>query len=98
MADIPTITISQHAIEQFKKRSGSKKSPEALRTRLQDFLSQATQVKPIGNYGAVQLLNHGLRPATYYSYGSWILVVEGSVLKTIHENESKRFGKKYATQ
>ena len=91
MLDLNTIIISHHAIEQFKKRSGSKKSDEVVQKRLQTFLSQAKEVKPVGNYGAVQLLNHRLRPATYYNYGSWILIVEDNVLKTIHQNESRRY-------
>jgi len=83
--------ISHHAIEQFKKRSGSRKSNQHIIEQLTFFINHSKEARPVGNYGAVQLLNHGLKPATYLEYGGWIMVVQGNVLKTIHQNESKRF-------
>jgi hypothetical protein len=89
--DKNSVIISRHAIDRFRKRTGSKKSDDAIQKQLLRFLEDGKEVQPTGNYGVVQLLNHNLKPASYFAYGSFILVVEDNVLVTIHSNESKRW-------
>ena len=83
--------ISNHAIERFRERSGTKKNDKEIARKLCYFLTKAKEVELKKHYGVIALLNHDFKPAKYYNYNGWILVVEDDELKTIHMGEAGRW-------
>ena len=89
------VTISAHAIERFRERTGCKKSDDQISKRLLRFLERSEEAELSKNYyKIVAIINHHFKVAKYYQFGEWVMVVEGNELKTIHRGEAKRWKKK----
>lgn len=85
------VFISNHAIRRFRERSGAKYSDKQVRAKLTSMLALAKEVTLSPRYRVNALLNHNCRPAQYYRYADYILVVEQDTLKTIHRGEAGRW-------
>lgn len=76
------IYITQHAVEQFIKRSGSKRKPESIPKKLQHMHSRAREI--IRTDATLSILNNGCVEAKYYLYKSWIMVVVDGKMTTCY--------------
>lgn len=84
--------VHPHAIDQFRQRTGCKKSDDYIRGKLIDIAKKskvATFVHP--KYAVKALLNHKCEIATYLMDSCWLIVVVKDQIRTIHRNEAKRW-------
>ena len=84
-------SISVHAIERFRQRTGSKQTDEQICFKLFELFEQSREVKLKPPFNVIALLNHNFREARYFRAGGFILVVEGDCISTIHGGEAKRW-------
>lgn len=93
--EIRGIVFSSHAIERAKERNEKLARHRCIEvaTSLYNGLMKAKDVECKWKYKALQLLNHRLKNAKYKkSKNGMLYVLEGHVVKTVHWNESGRFG------
>lgn len=84
--------VSNHAIERFRERTGCKKDKEYVQHKLLEILdkSQKAEFKH-PKYNVYALLNHNFQEAEYYLYHTFLLVVVGDEIRTVHGNEANRW-------
>lgn len=93
--EIRGIVFSSHAIERAKERNEKLAGHRCIEvaTALYNELMKAKDVECKWKYKALQLLSHRLKDAKYKkSRNGMLYVLEGNVVKTVHWNESGRFG------
>lgn len=93
--EIRGIVFSSHAIERAKERNEKLAGHRCVEVAaaLYNELMKAKDVECKWKYKALQLLNHRLKNAKYKkSRNGMLYVLEGNVVKTVHWNESGRFG------
>lgn len=87
--------ISRHAWERFITRWDGELPPCPMQT-LQQLMAKAVE-EDLGAGAAIRLMNHGLKPASYYACGDWRFVVtEGgkrllTVERIIHRKPKKKW-------
>ena len=86
------VTVNAHAVERFRERTGTKKTEDQIKDKLIQMFSRAKETSFQKSFmNVVALLNHRCRPARYFYYNGWILVLEESEIMTIYEDRVRRF-------
>lgn len=92
------ITIHQHAIEQFRERTGTKRTDVYITNRIRKWFSKAEPTNFKKNSGAVcAIIRHDYEWADYYRYNEWIIVVttdkktRAKTIKTLYVDAHGRF-------
>ncbi len=86
------VIISPHAIDRFRERTGCKRADDYIVKKLHEMLEKAEVAEFTHNKYAVKaLFNHDFTPANYFMYNNWIFVVVDGEVRTIHNNEAKRW-------
>jgi hypothetical protein len=84
--------VEQHAINQFRTRSGCKKSDDYIREKLLEMADRGVEAEfRHPKYAVMALLNHHFQHANYLMDSGWVLVIVDEKIKTIHMNEAKRW-------
>lgn len=72
---IPPRHITLHALERFKARWPHPTPPPKWDDELQRLLAQAKETD-IGAGNAIRLMNHGLKPARYFTIDGWRFITD----------------------
>ncbi|RME23490.1 MAG: hypothetical protein D6800_09790 [Candidatus Zixiibacteriota bacterium] len=86
---VDKVTPTQHAIEQFIARSGSKRSPDQVAAKLKRMLTVAQEVRK--KDATLTLLNNGCANARYFRCKTWVLVVVDDRIVTCYQPRMKEF-------
>jgi hypothetical protein len=84
------ITISNHAIEQYQKRTGIARSKTKIEEVLQRMIVNAVPVQMKESCRVYAIISHGFKEAKYLQHGNWILVIKENVLVTIYRPDQKQ--------
>lgn len=84
-------SISMHAVERFRQRTGSTKDDTEICFELFGLLEKSEEVKLKPVYRVIALLNHNFREARYFRSDGFLLVVEGDCIQTIHNGTANRW-------
>jgi hypothetical protein len=83
------IRVSQHAVEQFIRRSGTGRKPEAIPGKLLRMLAHSKELRK--KDATFSLLRYNCQPARYFEGSTWILVVVGDTLATCYQGKLSDF-------
>lgn len=82
--------ISQHAIERFRERTGSKKSDATVCERLASRIATAEEMELKPKFHVIEMIAHGTH-AQYWRSHDLMFVVEAGTIVTIHYGEADRW-------
>ena len=94
---VDNVVITDHAIQQFRLRTGCSKSDLYIENKIRKMLKNATPAELKKEFRVIQLLNHDVEEAHYYKYNNFIIVVcddacpQKKIVKTIHKGEADRW-------
>lgn len=79
--------ISVHAAHQWQKRSGCKARLTGLVAKIENMLMQSAPAHMNSIHRVQYMLRHECQPSRVRMCGSWVLVIEGDTVVTVHTNE-----------
>ena len=85
------VKVTDHAIDRWIERTGSKARRSKIRKQLSDMAKWGVPIQIKEELRLKQLLNHNCAEALYLQWADWILVVEEGKLKTLHRGEAGRW-------
>ena len=84
--------IHPHAIHRFRERTGCKKDDNYIKVKLKELFEKAKPAKfTHPKFELFAIMNNNFEEADYFIVNGFLLVVVKGMLKTIHQNESKRW-------
>ena len=87
-----TLTVTPHAIQRYRERTGLKQSEEKVRKKIFKIILEGCEVKLKPEYRIIALINHRFENARYFTNSNgMIVVVENNVVKTIHKGTANRW-------
>jgi len=87
------VTVSLHAVQQFQKRTGSKKRINVITSRIARMALRSKPVKPKekSHRGVQRLLRHRLNEAEFRQVDQWILVINDGEVSTVYEAKGRKW-------
>ena len=82
--------ITQHAIDRFRERNGSKKSDENICARIKDRIAGAQELELKPKFRVVEMLAHGGH-ARYFRSADLVFVVQDGFILTAHAGDADRW-------
>lgn len=82
--------ITQHALDRYRERTGTRKSDEAILTRIVTRMLGAVEWELKPRFKLTELLAHG-QEARYWREGDLLFVVENQVIVTVHHGTADRW-------
>lgn len=89
-----SLKVSEHAIDRWIERSGSRKSRISIENSLMIMARDGSTVRPdprSKNTELVRLLRNRSRRALYVSHGTWVVVIENDWIVTVYMRERRQF-------
>ena len=83
-------TVTQHAIDRYRERTGSKKSDEKVCDQLHCRRANAQEMELKPQFRLIELLAHGT-PSRFFREKDLVLVVENAALVTVHHGQADRW-------
>lgn len=89
LENLPGIEVTEHAVDQFIARSGTKQSREKIYRKLKLMYGKANEVRK--KDATMSLLNNNIKPARYFERMGWILVVVDEKITTCYKAKLANF-------
>lgn len=88
-----SVTVSLHAVQQFQRRTGSKKRVDVITSRIVRMALRSKRVKPKekSHRGVQRLLRHRLNEAEFRQVDQWILVINDGEVSTLYEAKGREW-------
>jgi len=84
--------VNQHAINRFRERTGCKQPDEYIRDKLLEMQGKSKEAEfTHPRHVMFALFNHNFERARYFMYNNFLIVVVNGEIKTIHNNEARRW-------
>lgn len=83
--------VTQHALDRFRERSGSKRSDERVLGQMASQLCASTEIELKPQFRIVELMAHGLHARFFRAPNGMVFVVEEGVLVTAHAGTADRW-------
>ena len=86
------MTVTTHAVERFRQRTGAKYSVEKIRNKLLEIARLGNRVKLKPPYRVTHLLNHDFQDTDYImSRSGHVLVIANDTILTIHNGAAQHW-------
>ena len=83
-------TLSAHAIERYRQRTGSKKGDVSITNNIRAIVALGKEVFLRPEYQLREMLYHTAK-ARFFWYGALIAIIEDGIVVTVYEYDRKRF-------
>ena len=77
--------VTSHAINQFRKRSGSQSDDDGIEKTILHMFKGAKPYEPPIGYRTASLINHGFSATSYFMLERWVFIVCNEKIVTVYE-------------
>lgn len=88
------MTISDHAIQAFRNRTGCKYPDEKIKEKLLEMYSKGQRIQLRKKLRVGNIIRHGFVETIFIGNNGWVMVISDNIMRTIYKDTSKRFRKK----